>query len=284
MPITDKQREQRKNHIGASDVPALFGLDPFRNAHDVFLEKTGKLQDNGAETQAMQRGQYMETAIVNWFVGITGALVTRNQFRSAKSQGIPLGSNCDAIVNETGLPVEAKSQGAYSNEVWGESGTDEVPDRIILQTHAQMICTSTENCFVPTYLAFREFQLFQIALNEDIKDQIIERVCNFWEKNVQADTPPPIIPSLDVIKRVRRQPGKTTAIDLALIEAYEESSQFVKEATARKKEAQAAILAALGDAEAATAGDRFVTNYEQNRKGYEVKPTSFRVLRFPKNL
>lgn len=299
MPITEQQKERRKNYIGASDVAALFGLDPFRTPYDVYLEKTDKLERDRATTAALERGTFLESAILNWFVHTTGLAITRNQFRSAKPTGIPLGSNCDAIVNDNNNPVEAKSQGAYATEVWGDPGTDELPDRVILQAHAQMICTATAFCYVPVYLPYRDFQLFQVELRKEISVSIIERVCSFWDDNVQKDIPPEGLPSLSVIKRVKRTPNKVTEIDLVLVEAYEELRQAYGEAGARKEQAQAAILAALGDAEAATAGNRNLTYYKQtvrridstrlNKEKPEIaaeylKESIHSVLRFPKSL
>lgn len=299
MPITEQQKERRKNYIGASDVAALFGLDPFRTPYDVFLEKTDKLERDRVATAALERGTFLESAILNWFTHATGFTITRNQFRSAKPAGIPLGSNCDAIVNNNNCPVEAKSQGAYATEVWGDPGTDEMPDRVILQAHAQMICTATVFCYVPVYLPYRDFQLFQVELRQEISASIIERVSSFWDDNVQKDIPPKGLPSLSVVKRVKRQPNKVTEIDLALVEAFEESKQAYGEAEIHKDEAQAAILAALGDAEAATAGNRNLTYYKQTARRIDstrlkkekpkiaaeyLKESVYPVLRFPKSL
>ena len=46
MPITSAQRLARRNHIGASDLPAIMGLDTFKTAADVWLEKRGMLIDS----------------------------------------------------------------------------------------------------------------------------------------------------------------------------------------------------------------------------------------------
>ncbi len=41
MPITNRQRKLRQDHIGSSDMAAILGVDPWRTAYDVWLEKTG---------------------------------------------------------------------------------------------------------------------------------------------------------------------------------------------------------------------------------------------------
>jgi putative phage-type endonuclease len=282
MPISKAQLEDRKNHLGASDIPAIMGVDPFKTAYDVWLDKTGKLEPQ-AQTKVMLRGNLLETPILDWFHLVTGLAITRNQKRSAKSRGIPIASNCDAIVNASGDPVEAKSQGCYSNETWGAEGTDEVPDRIILQAHAQMICTGAKMCHIPAYLAYREFALFIVNLNPELKDLLIQEAINFWEQHVEKDIPPQGNPSVGTVSRVIRTPNKTVTVDPDLILRYKACASTVTNAKKLQNEAKAELLAALGDAECGDAGDGLTCTYfSSDRKGYTVEPKTMRVIRFPK--
>lgn len=284
MPITNGQLERRKQHIGSSDMAAIMGLDPFRTAYDVWISKTGRLKKNGNSTKAMERGNFLETAILNWFESTTGKKIIRNQYRSAKNEGIPFGTNTDAIVRDEGAPVEGKSVGNYSQEVWGEPDTDEMPDRVIVQSFVHMICMDAPICYVPVYLPYRDFQLFHVDYRPDLATVIIAAGLNFWENHVLKDIPPEnALPSIDIAKRIRKQPNKTVSISAGLIAAYEETQAFVKEAKEKKERAQAAILAALDGAEEGIADNgRRVTNFTQKRKGYTVEDTEFAVLRFPK--
>ena len=63
MAITAKQLEQRKTRLGSSDIAALFGLDPFKNAHDVYLAKTGKLLPE-PDKVVFPRGRSMECGLL----------------------------------------------------------------------------------------------------------------------------------------------------------------------------------------------------------------------------
>ena len=119
MPITDTQRERRKQYIGGSDVAALFGADPFKTAADVVASKIYDLEDD-APSDAMQVGSYLEAGLMNWAEANIGKL-TRNQFRSR--EGSRLGVNIDAILDDNGEPVEGKTAGivrGHTDEYWGE--------------------------------------------------------------------------------------------------------------------------------------------------------------------
>ncbi|HRR40229.1 MAG TPA: YqaJ viral recombinase family protein [Syntrophales bacterium] len=86
MPITETQREARRKHLGSSDVAAILGVDPFKNAYDVWLEKTGKVDSSDISSEAAEIGNALETGILNLAERRLGKIL-RNQYRSAKDSG-----------------------------------------------------------------------------------------------------------------------------------------------------------------------------------------------------
>lgn len=268
MGITEKQRESRRTHLGSSDMAAILGLSPWSNAYDVYLEKTGKVEDR-KESKVLARGNYLEPAILNYAEDKLGKL-TRNQYRVA--EGFPLAANVDAIVVATGKPVEAKSQGAFVDEYWGDEGGDEIPDRVIIQCHVHMLCTNQDYCHVPVYLAFREFQMFGVAKDSVIMDVIRDKSMEFWEDFVEKDIPPPdVIPSFDMAKRMRRTPGKVVKIDTALVVNWQNAKETLKMAKAIKEGAEAEMLAHLGDADGGECDLGLITYFEQCRRTVKAK-------------
>lgn len=280
MPITPAQRERRKHHIGSSDMAAILGLDPKRNAYDVFLEKKGRIEEQPASA-AMVAGTNFEDGVLRFAQQELGDL-RRNVYRSFPAAY--LGSNIDALLKKVGEPVEAKTAGLYGPlaEQWGEAGTDEVPERVIVQTHVHMICTDRPVCHVPAFIGGRGFQMYRVDRSDDLKAVILERATIFWERHVLRDVPPDdCIPSLDLVKRCRRQPNKTIFLPLSLRDQWEQAKAIEAEAVKNRKAAEAALLAAMGDAEAADFGDggKVLTYMEQTRKSYTVAESKYRVLR-----
>lgn len=285
MPITAAQLKRRQNQLGSSDIAGILGVDTYKNAYDIWLEKTGKLEPEAeSENDPRAAGKILEPAVLTFGESRLGKL-TRNQFRSARDLGLPIGANIDAIVVATGAPVEAKTSGLYgfSNDVWGEEGTDQVPDRVIIQSQVHMLCTAAEICFVPAFIAFRGFVMFQVPRDHEIIDIIGKEATNFWDKHVQADTPPSqISPNLAVVKRMKREPSKVVPVDSSLITPWMETREDRLAAEKSEKVHLAAILAAIGDAEAGECELGAFTYLEQTRGAYEVKESTFRVPRFKK--
>jgi len=149
MPITEQQREKRKTRLGSSDMAAVLGVSPFATAHDIYLEKTDKLEPEKKEPETYKyAGNVFEKGILDDAERILGKLDRGPEGHGVEvvaDIGVPIGSFIDAIVVAPkiegvceGDPVEAKTAGLYGPlvEEWGEDGTDEVPDRIIIQDQA----------------------------------------------------------------------------------------------------------------------------------------------------
>lgn len=300
MPITAAQKESRKSHLGSSDMAAVLGLDPRRTPYDVWLEKTGKLVDSDENSDAMYAGTMFENGVLDHAERELGKL-SRNQYRSAKDRGIPLGANIDAIVVASGLPVEAKTTGLFGPvlEHWGDAGTDEVPERVIIQVHVQMICTLTITAHVPAFIGGRGFVMYQVPYEPTIGEVISETADRFWNSHVLADIPPDnSLPTAKVIKRIRREPESVVDIDYSLIERWQEANVIFKAAKDAKENAEVEMLLALGEAEAGATTKGLLTFYQQSRvnvKGKALKAdhpdifeqyaseSVFRVARFRKH-
>lgn len=278
--ISEKQKEQRKRYLGSSDMSAVMGFDIFRNAYDVWLDKTGKLEPI-EENKVMKRGRYLEPAILNFAEDELGTL-EKDPAKLEFIKDALLVSHPDALaVEKENVPVEAKSQGSYSKEVWGDDNTDQAPDRVIIQCHVHLICTDTKLCYVPVYLPYREFQMFHVEFDEEIANSIIETAKHFWLDHVLKDIPPEdVVPDLAVVKRIRREPETITDVSADLWKGYMIVAEYEKQAKKDKDQAQAALLAAIGTCEAGKCELGLITYFEQTRKEYTVPESKFRTLRF----
>lgn len=272
MPITALQKESRQKRIGSSDMAAILGLDPRRTPYDVWLEKTGKLLEQPVN-DAMLAGTYFEDGVLDYASRELGKIV-RNQFRVAKDIGAPLGSNIDALLVETGEPIEAKTAGLFGplHETWGAEYTDEVPHRVVIQAHSHIICTDKDRCFVPAFLGGRGFVMFLVPKNEVIVDVIRETANKFWNNHVLTDIPPDsTLPTAQIIKRIRRQPESVVPIDYACVKAWQDASAAEKAAKEEKELRQAEMLAALGQAEAGECDEGLLTYFEHTRTNLDAK-------------
>jgi putative phage-type endonuclease len=298
MPITEEQRQWRRRHLGSSDIAAVLGCDPWRTPYDIWLDKTGQLPDF-EPNEEMEIGTILEDGVLTWAEKSLGMLL-RNQ--SMVVQGLPIGTNIDAIVVADGNPVEAKTTaviGGMASDEWGDERTDELPDRVILQCHVHMMATLKDICFVPALIGGRGFVMYEVKRDQDIVDIISERACDFWNKYVvPVIAPPESLPSISSIKKMRRIPNKVVDLHDDLINRWLSAKNVLKDAEREAEEAQNALLASLGDADGGNSNLGKITYMEQATKRIDTdrfkteapvlfrefqKETKYRVLRFKPN-
>ena len=255
MPITEKQREVRKKYLGSTDIAAVLGVDKYRTAYDVWLEKTGKAERGNNENEIMYAGTVFEDGVLKYAETQLGELIHNTEEEPLEYIDTEFGliDHPDALVKEGGNPVEAKTSGLFGPlpEGWGEIGTDSIPDSYLIQGHVHMICTQKELCHLAAFLGGRGFGLYHIDRDKEIVNIIMEKAHEFWSVFVKTDTPPPdVLPSLEWIKRIKREPDKVIDIPEAMVTNLLNAKESLKIATEIKDDAQAELLAALGDAEA----------------------------------
>lgn len=282
MAISEAHKLRRRKYIGASEVPAVLGLDPYRTKYDVYLDKTGKLEESQT-SDAAKIGQVFEVGILRLAEEQLGK-ITLNQWRVL--QGTHLSATDDAIVRETGRPVEAKFRGIFKfpGDDWGEKDTDQVPDDVIAQAQTQLLCTGSDLCHVAAFLTGRGFVMFAVPLDKGLGETIIEAVERFWNNHIVKDIPPEESqPSASVIKRIRREPKSIIDIPKELVEILQLRKAASKIATKESKDADTALKAALGVAEAGRFDGGIVTFLRQTRKAYSVPEIVYRVLKIKRD-
>jgi predicted phage-related endonuclease len=282
--ITAEQRELRKKYLGSSDLPSVLGMDSWRTIGDVWLEKTGRVVVDEKGSAVQDFGTTFEGAVLDHFEKKHSVTLERHLFLA---HGV-FCSNLDGLINGSSPEVvEAKTTGL--GEEWGPIGTDEIPERVLIQVHEQMYVVSKatqKECriaWVPVLIpAFRHFEvrIYEIKRNDALMESAIAIGDQFWRNHVLTDVPPEsFVPSLEVVKRVRREPNKTVTVADSLVMDWFEATVALSKAKKRADDTQAAILAAMDDAEGARYTAGCLTYFEQSRSGYTVAPTKFRVLR-----
>ena len=283
--ITQAQREERKKYIGSSDVAAILGVDKYKSAYDIYLEKTGHLQQiEDDPNEAMEIGVMLEKAILHNAEKELGRMILNPERLEFRHESLPIVSHPDGIVIKSGDVVDAKTSGILTHltDGWGEDGSDSVPEGIMVQCHVHMMCKKVDTCHVPALLGGRGRVLYHVSASKDLLEIIAEKVDVFWTKHVQADTPPQdSVPSMEVAKLIHREPNKVLPVHQADVEYWLTRVEARKAAEEEEENAEAAILAQLVDAEASEPMPGFgqVTYLEQSRAEHVVKASTFRVLR-----
>lgn len=276
MALNAAQRSARRNRIGSSDAAAILGLDPYRTRSVVFAEKTGKAE-SFAGNDATFRGECLEPGIRKWVSSILGKdvsggrmIVHPSDLLVANLDGaIYEGDNIDQI-------VEIKTSNA--TDEYGAEGTDEIPERVLIQVSHQLACVpEARRCIVaalcPDFGRFN-LNLYVVNRNEELCAAVVKSGIDFMQQHVLPGIEPDnfTLP-LEVVKRFHREPKKSIELpDPSLFEVWQEAKAAAKKAGEIEDQALADLLAVMDDAEAAQIpGYGTFTYFEQSRTNFDAK-------------
>lgn len=280
--MTPQHMERRRQYVTASNIPAIAGVDQYRNAADVYLWMVGAI-DETESSEPAAIGTAAEPTLQALTEAAIGKKLTR---RGAWNTKGCMGATLDALVaDDRRLGAQFKTSGKA--EDW-EQGP---PTRVVVQVHAEMVCAELDACYVAALLGGfgpLKFRLYLVERDAQLAADV-ERLANtFMDKYITPRVlPPRVVASGETLRRVLRVPNKTVVVDDALMENWLakrnkrlSAQKLVEGLEAEEEEAFCALLSAMGDAEAAECGKGILTYLEQNRKGYAVAPSTYRVARF----
>lgn len=280
MVITAEERQIRRGFLGASDLGAVFGVDPFRTAYDLYCEKKYDL-DEKEDNDAIALGNALEASLV-YYCGKKKLLDVERNVRY--EEGI-FAANCDAVSVCGRIVVEAKTTSRPWE--WGPEGTDQVPWRVTLQVQQQMWLAHAELAYVVVLMPVGgrlTLRIYEVPRNEEIIQRIKSAGMIWWSEHIIQDMPPSEDPTLSVVQRIIRHEEPTPVdVEHGLMAEWAAAQKGAKEANAELTRTKARVIAALGDQTLGITEDGWEISYgEQHRKEYTVKAASYRVLRVKK--
>ena len=267
--LTQEQKTLRRNHIGASDISALFGLDPFKSGADIWLSKTFGVDDTNVQSESMELGNAFEAPMIEWAASELGVKVSTNPddlFRVCPEHPV-LSATLDARI----LPfsskraIEIKTTGR--SDEYGEEGSDQVADRTLIQCQQQCLVFGLDGVDIGVLLGRNGLKraLYHVERNNAIIDSIIKKAETFWHSYVETKIQPPLeefgLGSLDIIKRVQRQPQTWADVPVDYVIQWEAVRAARLAAEKVEEEAQKRMLTPLADAEGAQLPDGRILTY-----------------------
>lgn len=281
----------RKSYIGASEVAAVLGLSKYRSAFGVYADKVLDVSDDLSGNIHIEFGNWMEPHI-------------RAEFpkRFLKEEGIEieaiaypymlqhpeyefLSVNLDGLVihPEYGVGViEIKTAGEFQAKEWLD---DELPEQYYAQIQQELSITGLDYAYVVALVGKRLIWKF-IPRNNDFIFVMTDLLIGFWNDHILTQEPP--LPAgydndTEILKKLYGSEQSGTVVEMhdrqADYDRYKEIASEIKMLSQEQEAIKQAFMQTMGEAEVGFIGSKKVTWKTTFRKGYEVKPTSFRAMR-----
>lgn len=275
----------RRKYIGASEVPALLGIDPFRSSLDVYLDKRGVLPEREM-TSAMEAGLELEDSVLRWYGRKWGKRVVRSGVLHLSDRYTWAACTPDGF-EDGAISIQVKCTGR--TDAWDE----QIPPHVYAQVQSEMMVLGTPEAVALALVStWGGFDLRPYRVGRD--DALIERIAAAGEdmaRRVADGDPPPPDGSDAAARAVKLLTGTETAGEVVTlgIDAAEQTARVreldaeIKRLEKEREALRQGIALQIGSAEVAVLpGGGSWTFRTVERAGYTVQPTSYRQLRLVK--
>lgn len=203
--LSAEQREIRRTGIGASEIGAIAGLNPWRGPIDVWMKKPtptrGPLDESDEEegleldladksTLRKRVGDYLEDGLRGLYSELTGVEMRRSgeTLRHPRYPHILASPDGLPVDDDPELPgLEIKIVGSRVAHHWDGNS---LPDYVRAQAAQNMAVANRWRWDVIALVGGTEPRLVRLERDEDLEDSLIEAGDVFWRDYVLADVCP----------------------------------------------------------------------------------------------
>lgn len=198
--------EVRKQGIGSSDCAAACGLNPYMSMLELWMIKTGRIQqsidDESSGHAPLYWGKQLEPLVAEYYSMHTNYKVRR--VNAVLQHPDPdkhfMLANLDySVVGDADVQIlECKTAGEYGAKLW----RDGVPLYVLCQVQHQLAVTGKQAAHVCVLICGHEARIFKVTRSESVIEHIVNAERYFWQC-VEKDTPPSVDASESAAKALQ---------------------------------------------------------------------------------
>lgn len=268
--------QERAKGIGGSDAGIILGVNKYRTAFELWLEKTGQVEPQEIDNEAIYWGNEMENVVAKEFEKRTGKKVRRTNFMYSHKEHPFIKANVDRLIVGESAILECKTASAYLAKEWeGE----EIPASYLVQVQHYLGVTDKEKGYIAVLVGGNKFIWKEVERDQELIDMIFNEEKHFWEYHVQQGHAPELDGSSaaeQYLKEKYDRAEKDKEVVLPsdykeLIVQYEKVKSDEKLIKTAKTEIENKIKAELKDAETGITDQFVVTWKNQSRNSVDSK-------------
>lgn len=176
----------RKNGLGGSDAGAICGLNPYRSAIAVYVDKTSD-EIEEIDNESMRQGRELEEYVARRFMEQTGKRVRRANAIFCDEENPFMIADVDRMVVGEKAGLECKTASPYMVEYWED---DKIPLSYQMQCFHYMRVCNAEAWYLAVLIYGKEFKVYKLERDEEIISNLIQVEKKFWEENVCKNVMP----------------------------------------------------------------------------------------------
>lgn len=179
----------RQKGIGGSDVATILGLNKWKSAYQLWLEKTGQVEIKETDSEPAYWGNVLEEVVAKEFQERTGKKVRRRNRVFEHPLHPFLRANIDRDVVGENAILECKTANVFVGKEWDG---EEVPLSYLCQVQHYMNVLNRDSCYIAVLIGGQKFIWKKVERDQELIDTITEVLVDFWENNVIKGIEPPV--------------------------------------------------------------------------------------------
>lgn len=266
----------RAQDLTSTDIPALFGLSPYRTHFELWHQKKAGEHVAIAENDRMKWGKRLEHTVA---MGIANdqRWVVRPMKEYVRLADLRIGSSFDFRVrpireheivitpepcfddepDDSILEVKCVDWLAFRDGWTIDEGFIEAPAHIEIQVQHQMLVRGLRRAYIGVMVGGNDIRVLERTADESVQRGILAAARSFWA-SIDANTPPdPVMPDdAEAVIRMHQfaEPGKLfdarkDAAVASLVREYHQFGEAKRAAEEQQKVRKAELLQRVGDAE-----------------------------------
>ena len=176
----------RKMGITGTDSGAIVGMNPYKSALQVFVDKTTE-NIEVFDNEAMKQGRDLEEYVAQRFCETTGKKVRRANAIFSNEEHPWMLADFDRLVVGERAGLECKTVSAYSADKWKNGA---IPLHYQLQVQHYLAVSGYDAWYIAALIFGKEFIVHKIERDEELIQSLITIEKRFWEQNVLAGIMP----------------------------------------------------------------------------------------------
>lgn len=232
--------EERRGYIGASEIPAILGLDKYKTPIDLYNEKCG-LVEPFTGNKHTERGNRLEAIAAEYYTEITGVAVRRRSAALQHPEHAFIVGHVDRVAVGEKRLVEIKCP---STGMFRKLQREGLPESYLIQAHTYMgLGGFPKLTFVIFCADVWDAAVFDIDFDETIYNAAIGAAVAFWTEHVTPGIPP----RADTVPHEIEMAKTGGSVSVRDDETFVAKCLALKEATDLKRDAEELLEIAKKD-------------------------------------
>ncbi len=255
----------RDKFIGGSDAGTILGLNPYKSAYTLWLEKTGQIEvPDISDQEQVWWGNYDEEGVAQRFTIKSGIKVHRSNQTFYLKEYPFIAAHVDRLVVGDHSGLECKTTSAWNKTEFDEG---DIPPYHYAQCQHYMLVYGASHWYYAVKRNNNQFYFMDIQRDDDFIAKLLAAEIAFW-KCIQDRVPPTVDGSESTSNAINRRyaDGKDTSIAISddIMDKLNDISQcddMIAEYTKLRNEKVNAVKLWMGTNERAE-GKGYILNWK----------------------